>query len=233
MSSSGKLTTGGTVTDAAVAALIGATGTKAALDAGYAPVGEPAAASEATRAGAAEALREPIDPNRLTVGEETQPRFGVIAAVAMTSGILRFTYLTARKTETTSSVRIVSGTAAGASPTLVRAGVWAVQANGDLVPVATTPNDTTLLATASTPYTKGLSVPFAKVARTRYAVGVLVVTAQTAPTLGGASLTAGSDAAQAPRIAASLTAQTDLPAGTITSGSLASGTNTVYAVLVP
>jgi len=67
------------------------------------------------------AVKEPLDGNRLTVGESTIGRFNVNSgSITMTSQSLRLAYFTARKSETVASVRLISGTAAGATPTLGR-----------------------------------------------------------------------------------------------------------------
>lgn len=179
--------------------------------------------------------------SRLAVGEETFDRRLVSTAAITTnsSGALRLTYWTARKTETITQTRIrTSGTAAGATPTLCRIGVWREEANGDLTPVAAIDNDTTLFAASGSPYTKAFTSSWTKRRGQRYAYGLLVVSAAALPTFYGipGALTTGmpsDEAALAPRLNASLSGQTDLPT-TITAGSLAlSGTGLLYAALLP
>lgn len=171
----------------------------------------------------------------LTTGEETIDRRTTFAAnLAATSGSLRLTHFTARKTETTSNVRVASGgTAAGATPTLCRIGLYTIAANGDGTLVANVASDTALFATANTMYTKAWATPYAKLAGQRYALGVLVVTAAAAPTLAGNSLGAGlsAEAALAPRLSGALAGQTDLPS-TFTDASLTATGHFVYAALV-
>ena len=150
----------------------------------------------------------------------------------MSSGTLRLTYFTARKTETVNSLRIVGGsTAAGATPSLVRAGIWKVESNGDLTLVASIASDTSLLATASTAYTRALTAPLAKVAGQRYAYGLLVVTAATAPTVYGGGALLASEMGQAPLIGGAVTAQANL--GNLTAAQVAASGTLMYAVLVP
>lgn len=154
----------------------------------------------------------------LTTGEIV-PRRNLMnsAAVSHTSGTLALSYFTADKTETINNVTLYTGTtAAGATPTLVRVGIYSLDGSGNGTLVASTPNDTTLLAAASTAYTKALSAPFSKVAGTRYAIGLLVVSGATMPSFQG-PLAVSSAPSQTvfglpPRLCGRLTGQTDLPA---------------------
>lgn len=172
--------------------------------------------------------------NLVTSGEATLPRNISIGNVTMTSGFLRLAYFTARKSETINNVRIgTTGTAAGATPTLVRVGLYTVDGSGNLTLVASTANDTTLLAATNTAYTKALSAGYAKVAGVRYAVGVLVVTAAAAPTIMGlASSGATSEFGLTPRVTGSVSGQTDLPSS-VAVGSIADTTNFPYIVVTP
>ncbi|HYH49649.1 MAG TPA: glycosyl hydrolase family 28-related protein [Acidimicrobiia bacterium] len=172
--------------------------------------------------------------DNLTSGEETYSRrWATQTTVSTGAGTLRLTYFTARKTETINSVRVYSGgTAAGATPTLARIGVYSVAANGDLTLVASTANDTTLFAGANTAYTKALSAPWSKVAGRRYAIGPLVVTGATAPTVVGYSAGNAAEAGIAPRVSGAVTGQTDLPAS-VAVGSVVSSGSTPYFAMVP
>jgi hypothetical protein len=122
-------------------------------------------------------------------------------------------------------------TAAGATPTLCRMGIYSVAANGNLTLIASTPNDTTLFATAGARYTRSLSTPFMKQSGQRYAVGLLIVTAAALPTIVGY---AGSSAelAESPRIVSYLAGQGDL-AATITDATLSQFNAPLYAALLP
>lgn len=162
------------------------------------------------------------------------------AAVApSTSGTLRLTYFRAAVTETIGKIKLISGgTAAGATPTLARVGVYSEAANGDLTLVAAIASDTTLAASAGASYTRNLTAPWSKVRGQRYAVGVLFVTSAAMPTFPGipgqaAGGLIGAEMATTPRWTASLAAQTDLPAS-IPAGSLASsGIGMIFTGLLP
>ncbi|GAA0494815.1 hypothetical protein Ade02nite_19680 [Paractinoplanes deccanensis] len=175
--------------------------------------------------------------NLLTVGEETIARDMAISGGMITNTqVLRLTHFTARKSESTTQVRMISGgTAAAATPTLVRMGLYLVDGNGDGTLVASTANDTSLFAATNTAYTRSWTAPYAKVAGQRYALGVLVVTAATAPQLVGNSIAGVGAAAEpsvAPRLSGSLAGQADLPAS-FTAASLAATGQRFYGVLLP
>lgn len=176
----------------------------------------------------------PVDPNALASGESTIRRHdATLQSITMTSQLLRLSYFTALKTETVSSIRVLTGsTGAAATPSLVRLGLYTVAANGDIALVASTPSDTSLLASTTTAYTKALSVAYAKVAGQRYAVGALVVTAATAPTLVGLGVAVTSESGVAPKLGGSVSGQADLPASVVAASITDSG-NCIYAALVP
>ena len=170
----------------------------------------------------------------LTLGESTMSRRYVTStAVASTTQTLRLSYFTARKTETINSVRVISGaTAAGATPTLCRVGIYSIDGSGNIALVASTANDTALYAAASTAYTKALSGSFSKVRGTRYAIGLLVVTATTAPTYTGQVAVISSEQGLAPRLGGLVLSQSDLPAS-VAVGSIFDNGNIAYVALVP
>lgn len=172
----------------------------------------------------------------LTVGEGVYDRARVAAnTIAMTSQLLRISYFTARKTETKVSVRMESGAvAAAATPTLVRVGVWTADDAGALLSqVAATPNDTALLAAATTSYTKAFSASYAQVAGTRYAVGLLVVTGATVPQMPGYSgVLLAASYGTSPRQSGFISAQADLPA-TAAAGGITNSTARLYFELLP
>ena len=153
--------------------------------------------------------------------------------VATSGGTLRFVYFVAQRTETINNLTVYSGsTAAGATPTLVRYGVYTVDGSGNLTLAHSIANDTAIFASTNTGYTRALTSSWSKVKGTRYAIGVLVVTAAAAPTLTGQSVAAlanimGGSANKLRRTSA-LTSQTDLPAS-VTSGSL-TGSSAHYYV---
>ena len=160
------------------------------------------------------------DSNRLVVGQSTMPRDAINSgtAAAMTSGTVRFGYFTAESTFAATQMRISSGTtAATATPTLVRCGLYTIAANGDITLVAAIASDTSLLAAASTAYTRslstggGLPASYQLIAGRRYAIGVVVVSAAAVPTIPGQSATVASELGVSPRIAAVITGQSNLP----------------------
>jgi hypothetical protein len=177
-----------------------------------------------------------FDGSALASGEATMPRWAATASTTMSTGALRLTFFTATKTETVNNVRIVTtGTAAGATPSLIRVGLYSVDSSGNLTLVASTANDTTLLAATNTQYGKALSAGYAKVAGQRYALGLLVVTAAAAPTvLGNTMAGSGSEfgSGALPRLTGFISAQSDLPA-TITGASITDSTGFLYAVVKP
>jgi len=178
-----------------------------------------------------------IDPtvSLLTVGQETVPRFSVAAATgSMVSQSLRLTFFTARTSETVTQVRQWTGTtAAGATPSLCRLGLYSVAANGDIALVASTPNDTTLFAAANTAYTKSFSASYALATGLRYALGILVVSAAAMPSFySAAAALSATELATAPRLAAAVAAQADLPASVV-AASLGLSALAFYSVVLP
>lgn len=151
----------------------------------------------------------------LALGEATFARRHFASAGATISGDLQLSFFTACKTETVTQLSMYSAGTAGASVTLNRWGVYNVAANGDLTLTASTPNDLTLFTATGTRYVKALSVPWAKVAGNRYAVGFLTV-AGTPPSVYGSTdiSTALADNVwgRDPRLSGRVTGQTDLPA---------------------
>lgn len=153
------------------------------------------------------------DTGLVTTGEETQPRelASANSAVHPGTGILWLTYFTARKTESCGAVRVPGGvTLAGATPTLVRFGMYEVAPDGSLTLVASTANDTTLFATAFNTATRSWTAPFIKVAGKRYAIGILIVSAAAMPSVYGNSGNS-SELGRAPMICSQVSSLTDLP----------------------
>lgn len=154
------------------------------------------------------------------------------SAISMGSTVLRATSIPDVPSEVTvSTVRVASGaTAAGATPTIVRLGVYKENTDGSLSLVGSTDNDTSLLAAASTTYDKPLSSPVVLTPGVRYFVGLLVVTSATAPTVAGAVGAVASLLAASPRISAQINGRTDLPASVAVADMTNSG-SLVYAKL--
>lgn len=167
----------------------------------------------------------------LATGEEAfDRRMGTGSGIGMTSGTFRLTYFTCRRAQTSTQVRTVSGsTAAAATPSLCRVGLYTIDAAGAGTLVASTANTTSLWAATSTVYTTSWSVSYALTPGVRYAFGFLCVSSSTVPTLAGLGMSLGSEPNLAPRLSAALTSQSDLP-GSFTDASLGTTGSTVYAV---
>lgn len=170
----------------------------------------------------------------VSAGETVLPRFAFASTNALVSGAMRLSYFTAGRSETIGSLVAATGaTAAAATPTLCRMGIYAIASDGAGTLVASTANDTALFSAANTIYTKALSASLAKVAGQRYAFAILVVSGTTMPNFvstSNSSILAAENAVE-PRITASLAGQADLPAS-FASGSLAAVGPALYGRLV-
>lgn len=131
----------------------------------------------------------------------------------LTSGTLRLSYLTAQKTASVTKLQIdTGGTAAGATPTLVRLGMWLEDpATRDLTLVASVPNTTSLMGGTWVTYRPSVSAAYTKQAGSRYALGVLVVSAAAMPNTFGVTNLNNNLLDKHPRLGASLSGQADLP----------------------
>lgn len=173
-----------------------------------------------------------IDSELLDNGTEMAPARGVLNNAAggpSGSGQLVLTGFTAKRTAVVNTISMVTGnTAAGATPTLCRIGVWSVNDAGDIALIAATANDPTLFAATYSRYDVPLTTPWAKVIGSHYAVGVLIVTAATVPSfMCDAGVNAGAVNplfALAPLMGGRVSPLADLPA------SVASGVLPGYAL---
>lgn len=172
----------------------------------------------------------PEESPQLAAGFTSYPRhLGITSATVQTSQSLCLTFFTANKTESVTAAAMVNGTtAAGATPTLVRFGLYLEDpTTRDVSLVASTVNDTTIFAGANTRYSKNLSASYTLTAGSRYAFAHLVVSAAAMPTpMGsnalGATTVANTELNRAPRICSIIASQADLPAS-ITDANLTSG----------
>lgn len=174
--------------------------------------------------------------NQLATGQETVPRMLANQSATMTTQILRLSFFTARASMTVGSVRVfTTATAAGATPSVIRFGLYSVDTTDDSLVslLASTANDTALLASQNTAYTKALSANYTISGGTRYCFASLVVTAATAPTIACALSMGQTEAALPPRLGGYVAAQSDLPAGPVAAGSITANNAHVYGVLVP
>lgn len=171
------------------------------------------------------------DSEQPYVGETAPDRSAWISAnVPLTSQQIRFTYITARKSEIINTLSTFTGaTAAGATPTLCRVGVYSVDSkNGNLTLMAACANDTALWNAPNARFDKSLTTPWRKQAGTRYALACLCVSVAALPVLqgggSGSTTTVISDLMNLePRLVAALSGQADLPAS-VASASLISST---------
>jgi hypothetical protein len=173
---------------------------------------------------------------RLATGQETYPRLlAKDASVSSASGRLRLTYWTARKTETCTQLRLISGsTAAAPAPTLVRGGIYSIDSVGAGTLAAAFANDVAVFSAANTTYTKALTAALPVLAGQTYATATIVVTAAAAPTISGI-VNAGSVAAEyglAEWMGFFLDGQADLPAG-VALAALTASASMIYGVVLP
>ena len=172
--------------------------------------------------------------NELVTGEATLDRMSWMTdGKQLNNGTLYLSYFTALKTETITKVIAYCGATAGVGATLIRIGIYSVNSGTQaLTLVASCPSTTSLFNATYSKFTATLSAAFSKVAGTRYAVGVLVLGTSTNPKLCGNWMPLSSMPGEAPRVAAALGSQTDLPAS-ITDASLSSTQDFPGYVLIP
>lgn len=171
---------------------------------------------------------------------ESYGRIGPLGSVtaALATGTMRLFYVTAPITLTVSKLEDITGaTAAAATPTLCRKGLYLIDSAGAGTLVARTANDTTLWSVVQTNYTTafatagGYPATYQMVAGQRYAFAELMVSAGAGPVLYGMT-TVGSVVARAPRVSGALAGQTDLPTN-FADASLATNASIVYMSAVP
>lgn len=166
-----------------------------------------------------------------TAGEETMPRWAAsnLTNITLSSGTFRVAYFRARKNETVTQIRMQSGsTAAGATPTLVQFGLYSVDSSGNLTLLSSISNDTSIFASANTDYTRNMAASVTLAQGQQYAIGAIVVTAATAPTVTGVICSTGSSNSNDPRLTAVWTGQSSLPSS-VTAGSLSTSSSFMYA----
>lgn len=155
--------------------------------------------------------------NRMT-GYEPFPRNGwTSTGNSLGAGVVRFMYFTAVEEVPCTAFYTASGTtAAAATPSLCRVGLYSVGVSGDLDLVARSANDPTLWAATITAYTSvmatagGYPSSVTPVIGQRYALAVVCVTGGTPPTMYSQEFVRGTHQLE-PRMTAALVGQTDLP----------------------
>lgn len=167
--------------------------------------------------------------NLLTTGEEVLPRDDVAGEVAIVSGVVYWSFFTARKTETITVLRNATGSTAGASLTLARKGIYSTDGT-TLTLEASTASDTAMWTATNAVYATPLSASWNKVAGQRYAIAYLA-TGTTMPNLEGVNVRPNS-VALSPRILGELSGQTNLPATQLESG-LSTGFRRFQGIVLP
>lgn len=164
-----------------------------------------------------------VEKELLVGAQPSFPVGSINGNISMVSGDEVFAYFIADETRTINTMIAASGsTAAAATPTLCRYGVYSAAANGDLTEIGSTPNDTTLFAATGTEYPKALSAPVNLVEGNLYAYGLLIVSASTLPTIMaqlaiGAQNTFFRATNKRPHRSARRTGLSDLPASVLNS----------------
>lgn len=161
---------------------------------------------------APETLRN--DLGLLTVGQSTIPRkLATTASPFTASGDMLLTFFTATRTETVTKLATTTfGTAAAATPTMIRFGIYEEDPDtGDLVTrLGSTTNDTSLFAATFTTYEKALFAPVTFTRGKRYAIGLLIVSSVALPNFYGL-IEAATPAGYAPVEGRRVTGLADLP----------------------
>jgi hypothetical protein len=148
---------------------------------------------------------------------------------------LFLSYFVAEKYEDITTLTLYTAGTAAATTTLIRYGVYSVASNGNITLVASTVNDTALLAATNTAYPKALSATWTKTPGTRYAVGMLFVgtTAPTMVQLGTQSSTPIVNLYDTDYpISGAVAGQTDLPAS-VASASVTGTARVPFVLMTP
>ena len=168
----------------------------------------------------------------LSLGESTMPRGNITGSGVSAAGTMTLAYFTARKTESITQIRTITGAQAQVAPTLSRIAVYSVDDAGNLLLVASVSSDTALWTAANTAYTSTFSASWNKIRGQRYAVGILTVGATTAPSFAGTTAIPASEAFLKPMLSAKVTSLSDLPS-TVLVANLAATAVIPYGVLLP
>lgn len=164
-------------------------------------------------------------------GQMVIPRLIANGSVSMTSGTVVLTAFVADKTEAITKISASTwSTAAGATPTLCKMGIYSLAANGDATLVASTASDTSLFNSTFGWFQRSLTSTWNKQEGQRYAAATLVTSGATMPTMHGISNLQGTDIAFLPFLAMSRTGQTDLPASILFSSMVSYGGAIQYAL---
>lgn len=152
------------------------------------------------------------------------------------TGVATFTFFRVARTENVNTLTFYTGsTPAADDPTVVQYGLYSEDPTTyGITRLAQSTNDapTTMLTGASgTPFAKTLDATVGLVAGSRYAVGLLVVSAATMPTTHGIALSAGALVTpEHPRMASQIGGMTSMPAS-VADGAIANRGSLIYAKL--
>ena len=134
------------------------------------------------------------NPRLVDVGEFAFDPTATISGTAQTSGSVVLSAFQALRTETITQLRLeTGGTAAAATPTLIRLGVYERNPLDNLwtLLASTVGTDLTLFSAANATYTKPLTAPFYKKIGRQYADAYIVVTGVAMPNFHGPSSVGG------------------------------------------
>jgi len=178
----------------------------------------------------------PVPAGFTATGAETLPRWAVTATnISSPSGQMYFSYFTSPTSFTATALQVrTGGTAAAATATVARIGLWAEEANGDLTLVGSTANTTaTLFRAAQTNYRVTMTAPVEMRSGARYAIAPFQVTTVTAATFAGVNPSAGT-MDERPRLSGYYAgaALTDLPQS-VPRTSIGVATQMVYGAAMP
>lgn len=173
------------------------------------------------------------------VGESVYARDSYTSSTAAASGEMVLAGFVAKKTQQITQVRVwTSGTAAAATPTLSRMGIYVRSAStGDLTLLASHASDLALFLATNTVYTKTLTTAFNKTQGLEYFVGLLIVSGAAMPTFAApasgwpAGYLASTGSLVRPATMAKVTAQADLPA-TVLNASVVAAAFTFHCYLL-
>lgn len=177
-------------------------------------------------------MLETMNNDRITKsppGESAFNRNAFVTGASGSSGSLYLACFTARRTAVVTQVKVFTATtAAAATPTLCRIGIYKREDNNDITLLSSIPNDTTLFAGVATTYTRTLSSGFQKFLGQDYAVGLLVVSGFAMPNFVAPfnlnSTGYLTDVALAsPQLNGRVASQADLPASVASANILATG----------
>lgn len=157
--------------------------------------------------------------NAIASGIETMPRTSGLLTAGWVSQRIQFSFFTATQAVLlTNAIACSGGTAAAATPSLIRIGLYTVSGT-TLTLVASTPNDTSLFAAANTAYTKALSATYTTVPEQRYAAGLLIISAATMPSIFGLTFNAGTGLGSlTPKLCTHVSSLNDIPSPTQVAG---------------